>query len=230
MTDFAGYMIRACGRHRSLFLGALALLGALAALAVVFRGRFTNDLDRLFPATRETRAVFSLLHDAHLADAVQLEFVSASDVTRHAAYLERTARKLEKNPLLRQVTFRYRSDVLSKLSAVAGADGSPFIYALEDDAGNLYPAYSFKTAKRGTYRYITMIFEEVDLSSVKKLDLIAEYLTEKGEYKDLSLYVYDSSLPLPVKEVSVKAGEPANLPSYTPAARALPNEILLSSL
>lgn len=110
MTELAGQLIRACGRHRGPFLGALALLGVLAALAAVFRGRFTNDLDRLFPDTRETRAVFSLLHDAHLADAIQLEFVSSSDVTRHAAYLEETARKLEKCPMLRQVTFRYRSD------------------------------------------------------------------------------------------------------------------------
>jgi len=110
MTAISGYLIRVCGRHRALFLGVLALLGVLAALAAVFRGRFTNDLDRLFPATRETRAVFSLLHDAHLADAVQLEFISGSDVTRHAAYLEETARKLEKSPMLRQVTFRYRSD------------------------------------------------------------------------------------------------------------------------
>ena len=129
-----------------------------------------------------------------------------------------------------QLTFRYRSDALSKLSAVAGADGSPFSCALEDDAGKLYPSYSYKTAKRGTYRYITMIFEGVDLSSVRKLDLIAEYLTEKGEYKNIPLYVYDSAIPLPVKEVAVKDGDVAVLPSNTPSFRALPNRILLSSL
>ena len=110
MKNRAEQLIRLCGRFRAGVLSALALLGVLAALAVVFRGRFTNDLDRLFPDTREKRALFLILHDAHLADAVQLEFVSDSDITSHAARLEKTAEKLKKCPLLREVTFRCRSD------------------------------------------------------------------------------------------------------------------------
>ncbi len=103
-------LIRACGRHRAAILAALAALGALAILATVFFGHFTNDMSRLFPNTRETRALFRILHDAHLADTVQLEFVGTGDITLHRAYLESTAEKLARSPLLRQVTFRYRSD------------------------------------------------------------------------------------------------------------------------
>ena len=110
MKNRAEQLIRACGRFKAGVLSVLALLGVLAALTVVCRGRFTNDLDRLFPDTREKRALFLILHDAHLADAVQLEFVSDTDITPHAGHLEKTAEKLKKCPLLREVTFRYRSD------------------------------------------------------------------------------------------------------------------------
>ncbi|MBQ9500840.1 MAG: hypothetical protein IJU70_01660, partial [Lentisphaeria bacterium] len=110
MKAKAEQIIRLCGRFRTGVFFVLVLLGALAAFAVFSRGRFTNDLDRLFPDTREKRALFLILHDAHLADAIQLEFVSSSDITLHTACLERTAEKLRKCPLLREVTFRYRSN------------------------------------------------------------------------------------------------------------------------
>ena len=110
MKPRAEQLICACARHRAAVFAVLAGLLALAALAAVSRGRFTNDLSRLFPDTRETRAVFGILHDAHLADAVQLEFIAADDVTRHAAYLETTAKRLAASPMLKQVVFRYRSD------------------------------------------------------------------------------------------------------------------------
>ncbi|MBQ7693825.1 MAG: hypothetical protein IJT50_01750 [Lentisphaeria bacterium] len=103
-------LILFCRRRRAGVFAFLALLGLAALCAAFFRGRFTNDLSRLLPDTRETRAVFGILHETHLADSVQLEFISSDDVTRHAAYLERTARRLADSPLLRQVTFRFRSD------------------------------------------------------------------------------------------------------------------------
>ena len=110
MKPLTEQLIRTCGRHRAAVLAALAALGVIAALAAIFCGHFTNDMSRLFPDTRETRALFRILHDAHLADAVQLEFVGDGDITLHRDYLERTAEKLSRSPLLRQVTFRYRSD------------------------------------------------------------------------------------------------------------------------
>lgn len=110
MRAFAEQLIFYCRRHRSGVFLLLAVLGIAALGAALFRCRFTNDLSRLLPDTRETRAVFRILHETHLADSVQLEFISSSDVTRHTAYLESTARRLAESPLLRQVTFRFRSD------------------------------------------------------------------------------------------------------------------------
>lgn len=111
-------LIRNGGRHRAPFFAALVLIGALAAAVVILRGRFTNDLSRLFPDTRETRATFDIIHNSHLADTVQLEFVCDGDVTKHEAYLDRTAERLAKSPMVKRVTFRYRSDDL--LAEAAG--------------------------------------------------------------------------------------------------------------
>lgn len=99
-------------RHRAALFSALVLVGALAALAVIFNGHFTNDVSRLFPDTRETRATFDILHNSHLSDTVQLEFVCRDDVTKHEKYLDDTAARLEKSPFVKQLTFRYRSDDL----------------------------------------------------------------------------------------------------------------------
>lgn len=106
-------LIRGGGKHRTMLFAALALCGVLAALTVAFRGHFTNDVSRLFPATRETRATFDILHKSHLSDTVQLEFVCRDDVTKHEAYLEKTAKHLSESPLVKQLTFRYRSDDLA---------------------------------------------------------------------------------------------------------------------
>ena len=111
-------LIRNGGKHRAMLFAALILIGVLAAAAVVLRGRFTNDMSRLFPDTRETRATFDIIHKSHLADTVQLEFVCDGDVTEYEAYLDRTAERLAKSPMVKQVTFRYRSDDL--LAEAAG--------------------------------------------------------------------------------------------------------------
>ena len=111
-------LIKDGGKHRAALFAALVIIGALAAAVVVLRGRFTNDLSRLFPDTRETRATFDIIHNSHLADTVQLEFVCDGDVTEHEAYLDRTAERLRKSPMVKQVTFRYRSDDL--LAEAAG--------------------------------------------------------------------------------------------------------------
>ena len=120
MRGLAEQLILFCRRHRTGVFLFLAALGIAALGATFFRGRFTNDLSRLLPDTREARAVFRILHETHLADSVQLEFISSDDVTRHADYLDRTARRLAASPMLRQVTFRFRSgDPQSELAAFA---------------------------------------------------------------------------------------------------------------
>ena len=120
MRGLAEQLILFCRRHRTGVFLFLAALGIAALGATLFRGRFTNDLSRLLPDTREARAVFRILHETHLADSVQLEFISSDDVTRHADYLDRTARRLAASPMLRQVTFRFRSgDPRSELAAFA---------------------------------------------------------------------------------------------------------------
>ena len=110
MRTIAEQLIFYCRRHRSQVFFLLIVLGIAAFGTILFRCRFTNDLSRLLPDNRETRAVFRIIHETHLADSVQLEFISSSDVTRHTGYLDRTARRLADSPLLRQVTFRFRSD------------------------------------------------------------------------------------------------------------------------
>jgi len=112
MKNPVAQLIRGGGRHRKALFAALLLLGALAAAVIVLRGRFTNDMSRLFPDTRETRATFDIIHNSHLADTVQLEFVCDGDITKHADYLERTAERLGAAPGVKQLTFRYRSDDL----------------------------------------------------------------------------------------------------------------------
>ena len=110
-------LIRSGGRHRAILFAALVLIGALAAVAVLKRGRFTNDVSKLFPDTRETRATFDILHKSHLSDAVQLEFVCDGDVTKHEKYLDDTTKRLEASPMVKKVTFRYRSaDPLAEFS------------------------------------------------------------------------------------------------------------------
>lgn len=116
-----------------------------------------------------------------------------------------------------QVTFRYKTDTLEKLGGKQGMDGSVFVYTLKDAAGETYRSYRYKTAQRGVYRYITMVFENVDLSSVRQLDLVFEYRTEKNTLESLSVNVYDAQLQIPVSEAAVKKGETEKLPLYSPA-------------
>ena len=128
MRAWTEQLILFCRRRRAGVFVFLSLLGAAALCAVLLRGSFTNDLSRLLPDTRETRAVFGILHETHLADSVQLEFISSGDVTRHTAYLEETARRLAASPLLRQVTFRFRSGDLGAETAAFASLAPRFLH------------------------------------------------------------------------------------------------------
>ena len=94
MKEVLAQWIAFCARHRAGVALVLILLGLLAAGLTVTCGRFTNDVQKLFPATPEVAATFRILHDARLADAVQLEFVTSDDVTKHADFLSGAAERL----------------------------------------------------------------------------------------------------------------------------------------
>ena len=110
-----------------------------------------------------------------------------------------------------QLTFRYKSDVLEKLGGHTASDGSVFRYVLRDSKGRSYESYAYKTDEKGVYRYVTMLFEGVELSDVEKLTLDAHYID--GELKDstLSIDLYDGALPLPLLNADVERAEPEEL-------------------
>jgi len=117
MKEVLAQWIAFCARRRAGVALVLILLGLLAAGLTVTCGRFTNDVQKLFPATPEVAATFRILHDARLADAVQLEFVTPDDVTKHADFLSGAAERLTKLPDLNGVTFRYRAaDPMTELA------------------------------------------------------------------------------------------------------------------
>lgn len=99
-----------------------------------------------------------------------------------------------------QVTFRYKSDSLEKLNGQVNLNGEEFTYTLRDDRSNTYGDYSYRTAKKGVYRYITMVFDKVELSSVKELFLDVGYLTEDGKEESLAVALYDDNLPYAMKK------------------------------
>lgn len=114
-----------------------------------------------------------------------------------------------------ELTFRYKSDFLEKLKGHTDEEGRIFTLTLSDNDDNVYTDYSFKTAEKGVYRYITMVFENVGLSSVSKLWLDVHYLDENYEKASLSVPLYDDGLALPLlKEEETERNEPAVLENY----------------
>ena len=113
-----------------------------------------------------------------------------------------------------QLTFRYKSDSLGKLEGRKGADGSVFTYRLRDDKGKEYGSYSYKTDEWGTYRYVTMVFDGAELSNVETLTLDVHYLDKELNDAVLSIALYDSGIPLPMKAYEVKRGEIEELMRY----------------
>ena len=108
-----------------------------------------------------------------------------------------------------QLTFRYKSDVTKKLeSSLLPDTGLPFAFTLTDD-NNDYTSFRYKTYKKGVYRYVTMVFEGVDLSKVNTLTLEMDYYTAE-EKETLSMCIYDSYLP--VTRVNYKVSDPVTLP------------------
>lgn len=108
-----------------------------------------------------------------------------------------------------QLTFRYKNDVTKKLeSSLLPDTGLPFAFTLTDD-NNDYTSFRYKTYKKGVYRYVTMVFEGVDLSKVNTLTLEMDYYTAE-EKETLSMCIYDSYLP--VTRVKYKVSDPVTLP------------------
>lgn len=115
-----------------------------------------------------------------------------------------------------QLTFRYKSDALSKLGGKTDGLGNEFTYRLFDDAGGVYDRYLFKTAERGVYRYITMVFDGVDLKTPGKLTLAVRYVGGDGKTEELDIVVYDEKVPLPLLVHDYGEPEPTELCSFEP--------------
>lgn len=108
-----------------------------------------------------------------------------------------------------QLTFRYKNDVTEKLqSSLLPDTGLPFVFTLTDDV-NDYETFSYKTYKKGVYRYVTMVFEDVDLSKVSTLTLEMDYYTAE-DVETLSMCVYDNYIP--AERVKFTPSEPEKLP------------------
>ncbi|MBP3321411.1 MAG: hypothetical protein J6M12_03570 [Clostridia bacterium] len=108
-----------------------------------------------------------------------------------------------------QLTFRYKSDIYEKLNSQPFSSGLPFDFTLTDDSKD-YTAFSYKTFKKGVYRYVTMVFEGVDLSNAALLTLEMDYYDTEGK-QNLTMCVYDAELPVERVKVS-PAKTPAALP------------------
>jgi hypothetical protein len=109
-----------------------------------------------------------------------------------------------------QLTFRYKNDVTEKLNSSLLPDTAlPFVFNLTDDQ-NDYKSFSYKTYKKGVYRYVTMVFEGVDLSKVNTLTLEMTYYTLDDKTETLSMCVYDSYIP--AERVKVSQSDPVTLP------------------
>lgn len=124
MNALTEQLMKLAGRHRRLLFCCLGCLLLLSAVAV-FRASFTNDVIHLFPRGTESGTTFRLVNESHLADAVQLEFISEDDISSHEAFLDAAASRLAGCPLVRGVLFRYRSgsirqDTAELASAVPG--------------------------------------------------------------------------------------------------------------
>ena len=110
-----------------------------------------------------------------------------------------------------QLTFRYKSDSLAKLEGHTDVSGNEFSYTLADDNGRTYGDYSYKTDNKGVYKYITMVFDGVELSDVGRLTLLISYLNDKNEKGELPIVLYDEALPLPLTSADVEKSEPETL-------------------
>ena len=107
-----------------------------------------------------------------------------------------------------QLPFRYNSDIYEKLSSEPFSSGLPFDFTLTDDTKD-YTAFSYKTFKKGVYRYVTMVFEGVDLSNAALLTLEMDYYDADGK-QNLNMCIYDAELPVERVKVS-PAKEPVAL-------------------
>ncbi|MBQ9468658.1 MAG: hypothetical protein IJU52_06600 [Clostridia bacterium] len=103
-------------------------------------------------------------------------------------------------PFARQVqlTFRYKSDALDRLGGQKNELGEEFGYVLFDDCGRSYGDHLTRTARRGVYRYVTMVFGDVTLDDVGRLTLGVRYLDAAGKTAEIDVVVYDGQIPLPL--------------------------------
>ena len=104
--------------HRTLVLAVLLLPGLLSALSL-FRIKFTNDVSRMFPDSRDAGTTFRILNETKLGNTVQVEFIAPDSIEKYEKYLDGIAEKLTRLPKAGSVTFRYRThDMFQELTAL----------------------------------------------------------------------------------------------------------------
>ena len=110
MTTLIEKIISSASRRKAVWITAVLLCAVLSAV-VFFRAELTNEIRHLFPASGETGTTFRVLEKSHLADLVQLEFISSTPggIGQYADWLEGAADRLKTVPGIRNVVYRYRT-------------------------------------------------------------------------------------------------------------------------
>lgn len=94
-----------------------------------------------------------------------------------------------------QVTLRYNNRALNYLKAeypdAGNVDGEIYTFALRDNHGVKYSAYSFTKAEKTGYTYRRLVFDNVELTDVSEMKLLVFYSgQESKENPRHTLYVY----------------------------------------
>jgi len=107
-----------------------------------------------------------------------------------------------------QFTVRYNKVALRNLKEdfelAELPDGECYVFALEDEDGNILKDYSYVEAKKSVYTYRVLLFENVDLSKVKNLTLKIYFIDDVNFTKKayVSMLIYDSRLKPEKVEIS----------------------------
>ncbi len=103
---------------------------------------------------------------------------------------------------LLQVSVRYNNSTLKTLVSEYGLsekpEGEPFVYMLEDNAGKIYSDYVYTASAASLYNYRVLIFKDVDLSDLTKLNLNAYYVGDvdlsSSPFREIPFYRTDYPL------------------------------------
>jgi hypothetical protein len=123
MKNLIESILSASFNHRKKIFAAFAIL-LLISLFAAIRSDYNNETSKMFPANSESGRTFSLLSDCHLAESVNVEFISAEKgkIAEYSDYLADAAGKIEKIKGVSRLKFVYRTasaaDTVSSVTSV----------------------------------------------------------------------------------------------------------------